>query len=99
MAGEQMTREEILDLIGDPEQLLGEMALYQRSMDYAQSHWPEIHARYANEFVAVYDGIFVGHASSMDELLRLLELRGVSPKHAYVRFVAPDDDIMILLCR
>lgn len=93
-----MTRDEILELIGDPAQFRREQESYQRSIDYAQTHWRELYKRHLNEFVAVYDGEFVAHAPTVKEILTQLEAHGVPSHNTYVTFMAPEDEILILPC-
>jgi hypothetical protein len=99
MAGEQMTREEILELIGDPQEFLRDSELYDRSVEYVSQHWDELYAKYQGQFIAVRDGQLITHGSEQGDVLQYLDDHGIPRRMTLVEYLTPDDVVIMLLCR
>ena len=93
-----MTREEILELIGDPRQFVHAHDAYGRSAAYLSEHWGELLASYPGEYVAVHEGAVVAHAPSLHELMRSLDSQSIPRGRTAVRFIDDSDTVLLLPC-
>lgn len=82
--------------IPNREELDAHFYQFGRDVDYFNSIWQQVKKDYPEQYVAVYRGEIVATHAKLKKLLAVLEGKGVSGKHAVVRFVRSKNRPLIL---
>ncbi len=90
-----LSKEEVLELIGDPEQHVREMEVFSQSVQVFWDHHESLLKEHPDSWVAVHkDEILVAETS--EALFKAMERAGIPRGQAFVRFVSPKKRILIL---
>ena len=69
---------------------------FGRDVDYFNSIWAQVKKDFPEQYVAVYEGEIVATHAKIKKLLAVLEGKGISGRHAVVRFVRSNNKPLIL---
>lgn len=89
-----MTREQILESLGDPAELVRRLKSYQKSR--ARLADTDVREQYRDRWVAAYEGKVIADSEAFDTLLRDVDAMGVPRGQVAVEFMSDDDTPMIL---
>lgn len=89
-----MTREQILELVGDPAELVRRLRSYSRSAALLES--ATVRQRYHQRWVAAYEGEVIADSAGFDTLLRDLDAMGAPRGQVAIQFMSYDDAPMIV---
>lgn len=89
-----MTREQILELIGDPAETARRIRSFQRSAIVLEDG--TVRERYCGRWVAAFEGKVVADSEGLDALLRQIDAMGVPRGQVAVQFMSDDDSPLIV---
>lgn len=61
-----------------------------------RDHFNELLELHRDHFVAVYDGKVVAAASDLGEVVNVLQVKGITPRDAWIRYISRDARNMLL---
>lgn len=89
-----MSKDQMDRLVGDPKVATRRLRAYQATAKVFSSK--TLIDEYPNQWVAAYEGKFVGHATSLPNLRAELKARDIPLRDAMVRFITNSDRALIL---
>lgn len=90
-----LTEDEVLELIGDPEQAARETEAFSRSAQFFSSNHTSFVKKYPDKWVAVH-GDDVLAADTLEALFGDLKRKDIPRGQAVIRFVTPKKRLLIL---
>lgn len=82
--------------IPNREELDAHFYQFGRDVDYFNSIWRQVRQEYPEQYIAVYKGEIVAKHANLKKLLAALDAKGISGRHAVVRFTRSKDRPLIL---
>ena len=73
-----------------------ELERFTQDAVWVDEHQEELLKAYNNRWIAVYNREVVGSARDITRLIRQLERKGVSPAHAYHRYLTDKEELLIV---
>ena len=92
---EEMERE-ILDLIGDPNEIDASLSAYRESAERLSSDSPKMIENYLKQWIAIHDGVVKAQGNTFDTLMFQIDKKGLPRRELVVRFVDRNQRTMIL---
>jgi Family of unknown function (DUF5678) len=82
--------------IPDPEKARDALRAAQEEEAFWEKHYPELLARYPDQFVAVRGGKVIASDSDLMRLATTLEKRGIKPTDVWMQFIDTKPDRFLL---
>ncbi len=73
-----------------------ELERFTQDAVWVDEHHDELLKAYNDRWIAVYNREVVGSARDITRLIRQLERKGVSPAHAYHRYLTDKEELLIV---
>ncbi len=72
-----LSKEEVLELIGDPREINRSLKVFQKSTRLVSDHYSKLVERYPDEWLAVYNGRVRAHGKSRKAVLEEVDAKGL----------------------
>lgn len=89
-----MTRDQILESIGDPAETVRRLRSFERSAILLEES--AVRERYCRRWVAAFEGKVIADSEGFDALLRQVDAMGVPRGQVAVQFMSDDDAPVIV---
>ncbi len=73
-----------------------ELERFTQDAVWVDEHREELVQTYRDRWIAVYNQEVVGAARDLTRLIRQLQRKGISPAHAYHRYVTDKEELLIV---
>lgn len=73
-----------------------ELERFTQDAVWVDEHQEELLNAYNNRWIAVYNREVVGSARDIARLIRQLQRKGISPAHAYRRYLTDREELLIV---
>ena len=73
-----------------------ELRRFHKNVEYYHDHQPELLQEYLEQWIGIFEDHVVGSATDYEQLLDLLDARGVPAEHTFIVHATTDDDVLIL---
>ena len=73
-----------------------ELERFTQDAVWVDEHQEELLKAYNNRWIAVYNQEVVGTARDITRLIRQLQRKGISPAHAYRRYLTDKEELLIV---
>ena len=91
-----MIKDEMLELIGDPEKAIEEMEIFRETVRVLSSSRAQLVERYPRQWIALHSGEVRASGPTLEVVLEKLDAEGFSRDQAIVRYMDPDPKTLIL---
>lgn len=93
---EGLSKEEVLELIGDPREINRSLAIFSKSTRLVADHYSELMERYPDEWIAVYNGRVRAHGKSFQAVLDEVDAKGLPRAQTLLRFMNTKPQTLIV---
>ena len=87
---------EILELIGDPNEIDASLSAYRESAKRLSSDSPRMIETYPKQWIALYDGAVKAQGNTFETLMFQIDKKGLPRRELVVRFIDRNQRTMIL---
>ena len=85
-----MIKDEMLELMGDPEKAIEEMEIFRETVRVLSSSRAQLVERYPRQWIALHSGEVRASGPTLEAVLEKLDAEGFSRDQAIVRYMDPD---------
>jgi hypothetical protein len=87
---------DIIDHIGDPDQLARDLDDYRKAAQSLSKSCPSLLEQYPEQWVAFYDGRVQAHDSNLESVMSQVDEKKLPRQHVLVRFIHREQRTVIL---
>ena len=91
-----MEKQELLELIGNPEEIDRNLQIFRRTAGRLSGRHPRLIEKYHKRWVGLHSGRVRAHGRSLKAVLKGIDAKGLSREHTIVRFIHKEPRTMIL---